>query len=70
LPGFFIKNILVSDGNKVLSEKNILCLILSGKKLKVLNHSLLLHIRSIIGLDSKSKINGGSFLLEPNDNTG
>jgi len=45
-------------------------LILCGKKLKVFNHSLLLHIRSIIGLDSKSKINGGNFLLEPNDNTG
>lgn len=23
-----------------------------------------------MGLDSKSKINGGSFLLDPNDNTG
>lgn len=40
------------------------------EKNQVLNHSLLLHMRSIIGLDSKSKINGGSFLLEPNDNTG
>jgi len=42
-----------------LEEKNIM-----------LDHSLLLHMRSIIGLDSKSKINGGSFLLEPKDNTG